>query len=250
MGVLEPLIHDTNIEDISWSGVGQIFVEHKIFKSLMSAITFESHEDLDDFVLRLSEHIKIPVTLRKPIVDATLPDGSRINIVFGREISRRGSNFTIRKFADTPLSILELIDFKSLSYEMAAYLSLIIEEGMNVFVVGETASGKTTLLNALTTFIQPNQKIVSIEDTPELQVPHANWLREVAKAASHGEAQVTMFDLLKAALRQRPNFILIGEIRGEEGNIAFGAMQTGHAVMSTFHASSVEKVIQRITGNP
>jgi flagellar protein FlaI len=250
MGVLEPLIHDIYIEDISCSGVGQIFLEHKIFKSVKSAITFESHEDLDDFVLRLSEHIRIPVTLRKPIVDATLPDGSRINIVFGREISRRGSNFTIRKFADTPLSILELIEFGSLSYEMAAYLSLIIEEGMNVFVVGETASGKTTLLNALTTFIQQNKKIVTIEDTPELQVPHANWLREVAKAGSNGEAQVTMFDLLKAALRQRPNVIMIGEIRGEEGNIAFGAMQTGHAVMSTFHASSVEKVIQRITGNP
>ena len=250
MGVLEPLIHDTNIEDISCSGVGQVFLEHKIFKSVRSAITFESHEDLDDFVLRLSEHIKIPVTLRKPIVDATLPDGSRINIVFGREISRRGSNFTIRKFADTPISILELIDFGSLSYEMAAYLSLIIEEGMNVFVVGETASGKTTLLNALTTFIEQNKKIVTIEDTPELQVPHANWLREVAKAGGNGEAAVTMFDLLKAALRQRPNVIMIGEIRGEEGNIAFGAMQTGHAVMSTFHASSVEKVIQRITGTP
>ena len=250
MGILEALIHDPNIEDISCSGVGQIFVEHKIFKSLKSAITFESHEDLDDFVLRLSEHIKMPVTLRNPIVDATLPDGSRINIVFGREISRRGSNFTIRKFAETPLSIMELIEFGSLSYEMAAYLSLIIEDDMNVFVVGETASGKTTLLNALTTFIQPNKKIVSIEDTPELQVPHANWLREVAKASSHGEERVTMFDLLKASLRQRPNVILIGEIRGEEGNIAFGAMQTGHAVMSTFHASSVEKVIQRITGNP
>ena len=121
-------------------------------------------------------------------MDATLPDGSRINIVFGREISRRGSNFTIRKFADTPISILELIEFGSMSYEMAAYLSLIIEEGMNVFVVGETASGKTTLLNALTTFIQQNKKIVTIEDTPELQVPHANWLREVAKAGGNGEA--------------------------------------------------------------
>ncbi|MDD5703745.1 MAG: type II/IV secretion system ATPase subunit [Dehalococcoidales bacterium] len=250
MGVLEPLIHDPNIEDISCSGVGQIFLEHKIFKSVRSGITFESHEDLDEFVLRLSEHIRIPVTLRKPIVDATLPDGSRINIVFGREISRRGSNFTIRKFSDTPLSILELIEFGSLSYEMAAYMSLIIEEGMNVFVVGETASGKTTLLNALTTFIQQNKKIVTIEDTPELQVPHANWLREVAKAGGNDEAPVTMFDLLKAALRQRPNVIMIGEIRGEEGNIAFGAMQTGHAVMSTFHAASVEKVIQRITGNP
>jgi flagellar protein FlaI len=252
MGVIEPLIVDPNIEDISCSGIGPIFVEHKIFKSLASAIVFETHEELDDFVLRLSEHIKKPVTLRRPIVDATLPDGSRINIVFGREISRRGSNFTIRKFAGIPLSIMELIEFGSINYEMAAYLSLIIEEGMNVFVVGETASGKTTLLNAITTFIPINNKIVSIEDTPELQVPHSNWLREVANASGGEEkgARVSMFELLKAALRQRPNVIVIGEIRGEEGNIAFGAMQTGHAVMSTFHAASVEKVIQRITGNP
>jgi flagellar protein FlaI len=190
--------------------------------------------------------------LRNPIVDATLPDGSRINIVFGREVSRRGSNFSIRKFTETPLSILELVEFGSISYEMAAYLSVVIEDGMNLFVVGETASGKTTLLNAITTFIPQSHKIVSIEDTPELQVPHANWIREVSRAPGQGDkgASVSMFDLLKAALRQRPNVIIVGEIRGEEGNVAFGAMQTGHEVMSTFHASNVEKLIQRLTGNP
>ncbi|MCJ7521225.1 MAG: type II/IV secretion system ATPase subunit, partial [Dehalococcoidia bacterium] len=211
-----------------------------------------SHDDLDNFVLNLSESIKKPVTLRKPIVDATLPDGSRINIVFGRDVSRRGSNFTIRKFGETPISIMELIEFGSLDYEMAAYISLIIESEMSMFVVGETASGKTTLLNAVTTFIPLRSRIVSIEDTPELQVPHANWIREVAKAPVPGEhkAQVDMFDLLKAALRQRPNVIIVGEIRGVEGNIAFGAMQSGHEVLSTFHASNVEKLIQRLTGNP
>jgi flagellar protein FlaI len=252
MGTIDVMIKDTYIEDISCSGLGSIFLEHKIFKGVKSAITFESHEDLDDFVLRLSEQIKRPVTLRNPIVDATLPDGSRINIVFGREVSRRGSNFTIRKFSETPLSIIELIEFGSINYEMAAYLSVVIEDGMNLFVVGETASGKTTLLNAVTTFIPMSHKIVSIEDTPELQVPHANWLREVSRAPGQGDkgANVSMFDLLKAALRQRPNVIIVGEIRGEEGNIAFGAMQTGHEVMSTFHASNVEKLIQRLTGNP
>jgi len=252
MGAMDVMIKDTYIEDISCAGLGPIFLEHKIFKGVKSAITFETHEDLDDFVLRLSEQIKRPVTLRNPIVDATLPDGSRINIVFGREVSRRGSNFTIRKFTDTPLSIIELIEFGSISYEMAAYLSVVIEDGMNLFVVGETASGKTTLLNAVTTFIPLSHKIVSIEDTPELQVPHANWIREVSRAPGQGEkgASVSMFELLKAALRQRPNVIIIGEIRGEEGSIAFGAMQTGHEVMSTFHASNVEKLIQRLTGNP
>jgi flagellar protein FlaI len=252
MGTIDVMIKDTYIEDISCSGLGTIFLEHKIFKGVKSAITFEVHEDLDDFVLRLSEQIKRPVTLRNPIVDATLPDGSRINIVFGREVSRRGSNFSIRKFSETPLSIIELIEFGSISYEMAAYLSVVIEDGMNLFVVGETASGKTTLLNAVTTFIPLSHKIISIEDTPELQVPHANWIREVSRAPGQGDkgASVSMFDLLKAALRQRPNVIIVGEIRGEEGNIAFGAMQTGHEVMSTFHASNVEKLIQRLTGNP
>jgi flagellar protein FlaI len=252
MGVIEPMIRDNYIEDINCSGVGHIYLEHKVFKGIQAAVAFESHDDLDNFVLCLSEQIRTPVTLRSPIVDATLPDGSRINIVFGREVSRRGSNFTIRKFGGTPLSILDLVDFGSLNYEMAAYLSLVIEEGMNMFVVGEAASGKTSLLNAVTTFIPLKHKIVSIEDTPELQVPHANWLREVAKATIPGErkAEVDMFDLLKAALRQRPNVIIVGEIRGEEGTIAFGAMQTGHEVLSTFHASNVEKLIQRLTGNP
>jgi flagellar protein FlaI len=150
------------------------------------------------------------------------------------------------------LSILELVEFGSLDYRMAAYLSVVLEEGMNVFVAGETASGKTTLLNAITTFVPSASKVVTIEDTPEIQVPHQNWIREVSKAPRKGEqgAAVTMFDLLKAALRQRPNLIIIGEIRGEEGNIAFGAMQTGHTCMATFHAASVEKLIQRLTGNP
>jgi len=249
---MEPMLRDNYIEDINCSGVGNIFLEHKIFKGLQSSVVFEDHEDLDNFVLRLSESIRKPVTLRDPILDATLPDGSRINIVYGREVSRRGSNFTIRKFGGTPLSILDLIDFGSLNYEMAAYLSLMIEEGMNLFVVGEAASGKTSLLNAVTAFVPLKHKIVSIEDTPELQVPQGNWIREVAKAPAPGEAkvQVDMFDLLKAALRQRPNVIIVGEIRGEEGTVAFNAMQTGHQVMSTFHASSVEKLIQRLTGYP
>jgi len=252
LGVLEPMIQDPYIEDISCSGLGPLFIEHKIFKGLRSAVTFSSYEELDKFVLQLAERIGKPVTLRNPIVDATLPDGSRINIVYGRDVSKRGSNFTIRKFSGTPLSILELIELGTLDYMMAAYLSLVIEEGMNVFISGETASGKTTTLNALTTFIPPDAKVVSIEDTPELQVPHKNWVREVVRGAKSDEkaAEVTMFDLLKAALRQRPNVIIVGEIRGKEGNIAFQAMQTGHAVMATFHAASVEKLIQRLTGDP
>jgi flagellar protein FlaI len=251
LGILESMVHDPYVEDISCSGLGTIFIEHKIFHSLKTIVDFSTIEELDEFVLRLSERIKKPVSFRNPIVDATLPDGSRINIVYGRDISKRGSNFSIRKFSDVPMSAIELIEIGTLDYSMAAYLSIVIGEGMNVFVSGETASGKTTTLNALTTFIHPNAKVVSIEDTPELQVPHKNWIREVVQTTkAESDSEVTMFDLLKAALRQRPNEILVGEIRGPEGNVAFQAMQTGHSVMATFHAASVEKLIQRLTGNP
>lgn len=250
MGVLEPLIKDPYIEDITCDGLGHIFVEHKIFESLKSPMGFNEHEFLDRFMLRLSEKIGKPVAYSTPIVDATLSDGSRINLVFGQDISKKGSNFTIRKFNETPLSILELIEFGTLDYSMAAYLWIMLNEGMNLFVCGETASGKTTTMNAITAFIPSNSKIVSIEDTPELQVPHKNWTREVTRGRGKGGADVGMFDLLRAALRQRPNEIIIGEIRGEEGNIAFQAMQTGHSVISTFHAASVEKLVQRISSAP
>lgn len=251
MGALEPVLRDQHIEDISCSGVGSLFIEHKIFKGLKSSISFKTTEELDDFVLRMAERIKKPVTYRNPIVDATLPDGSRINIVFGSDVSKTGSNFTIRKFASTPLSIIDIVNSGGIDFTMAAYLSLMAGEGMNIFVSGETASGKTTLLNALSVFVPPDAKIVSIEDTPELQVPHPNWVREVVRGSlSDTDSAVTMFSLLKAALRQRPNLIVVGEIRGEEGAVAFQAMQTGHQVMATFHASTVEKLIQRMTGNP
>ena len=251
MGPLEPLISDPWIEDISCSGIGPVYIEHKIFGGLKSSINFDTHEELDDFVLKLAEKMKKPVTFRSPIVDATLPDGSRINIVYGGDVSKNGSNFTIRKFMGIPLSIVDICNSGAMTWQMAGYMSLIVEEGMNFFVSGETASGKTTLMNALMTFIRPDAKIVSIEDTPEVQVPHPNWTREVVRGQmSQGGGSVDMFSLLKAALRQRPNEIIIGEIRGEEGNIAFQAMMTGHAVCATFHAATVEKLIQRVTGVP
>jgi flagellar protein FlaI len=251
-GLLAPFLHDKYIEDISCSGLGHIFIEHKIFKSVQAAVLFDTEDELDQFVIWLGEWIKKPVTVRNPIIDASLPDGSRINIVYGTDVSKRGSNFTIRKFSGVPTSIMELIEFGTLDYMMASYLSFVLEEGLNMFVAGATASGKTTTLNAITTFIKPDKKIVSIEDTPELIVPHHNWIQETTRGSSKENtgAEVGMFDLLRAALRQRPDRIIVGEIRGEEGAIAFQAMQTGHGVMSTFHAASVEKLIQRLTGSP
>ena len=252
MGVLDPLIADPYIEDISCAGLGTVFIAHKIFGSLKSTITFSNMDELDEFVIRLAERVGKAVTIRQPIIDATLPDGSRINIVYGRDVSKRGSNFSIRKFSEVPLSIFDLVEFGTTDYMMLAYLSLAVGLGMNIFIAGESASGKTSLLNAVTVFIPPQSKIVSIEDTPELQVPHHNWIREVVQTTKSDDTSgaVTMFDLLRAALRQRPNEIIVGEIRGKEGNVVFQAMQTGHSAMSTFHASTIEKLIQRITGDP
>jgi flagellar protein FlaI len=253
VGMLKPFINDRYIEDITVDGVGPVFIEHKIFKGLKSVVGWQNTDELDKFVIKLAERTRRPITYRNPIVDSTLPDGSRINIVYSTDISRKGSNFTIRKAMDDPISILKLVEFKTCDYTVAAYLWICIENGLSLFMSGETASGKTTSLNAMTTFIPPENKIVTIEDTPELQIPHKNWTREVSKGKGKGEGEggdVTMFDLLRAALRQRPNQILVGEIRGVEGSVAFGAMQTGHPVLSTFHAASVEKLIQRLCGDP
>jgi len=257
LGILHPFVLDPYIEDVGSDGVGPVYIEHKIFGSLKSVIEFKKEEDIDNFVVKLAERVGKPITYKNPIVDTTLPDGSRLNIVYGGDITLKGSNFTIRKFTEVPYSILDLIERGTLNYEMAAYLWVLIENKMSLFVSGETASGKTTTLNALTTFITPNFKVVSIEDTPELQVPLPHWTREVSRVSERGVqmgegtgSDVTMFDLLKAALRQRPNFIIVGEIRGAEGNIAFQSIQTGHPLMSTFHAGNVEKLLQRITGPP
>ncbi|HIH75417.1 MAG TPA: type II/IV secretion system ATPase subunit [Methanosarcina sp.] len=257
VGFLDPYINDNKIEDITCNGLGPIFIEHKVFKGLRSVIEFNDNDALNQYIVRLAERIGKPITFKNPIVDSTLPDGSRINIVFGDDISKNGSNFTIRKFADIPFSILQVIKGGTLDYRMAAYLWILIGEGMSGFICGETASGKTTTLNGITAFVNPESKLVSIEDTPELQIPHRNWTRETTRGSTRGAgigegsgSDVTMFDLLKAALRQRPNYILVGEIRGVEGNVAFQAMQTGHPVMSTFHAATVEKLIQRLTADP
>jgi len=248
-GKLEPLVRDPYIEDIHTLGVGPLWIVHKIFGMLKTNIEFTSEEELSKYVIKYSEIVERPVSEARPISDAILPDGSRVNFIFGKDISLHGSSFTIRKFTAKPISITQLISFGTISPEEAAYLWLAIEHGMNLFVVGETASGKTTTLNALTTFIRPDWKVYSVEDTPELNIPHEIWQRLVTR--QHGkQTDIEMYDLLKAALRSRPNYILVGEIRGKEGFVAFQAMQTGHPVMSTFHAGSLTQLIERLTGDP
>ncbi len=250
VGILEPFLRDPYIEDISCRGVGSIYIVHKIFGAMESNLGFKNEAELDEFIIKLGEKIGKPITHARPVVDATLPDGSRINIVYGKDVSLHGSNFTIRRVAKIPISVTQLIKWGTFNEYIAAYIWMMLSEGMSVFICGETASGKTTSLNAISAFIRPNYKIVTIEDTAEVVLPHPNWVRELTRDTGKPESSVTMFDLLRAALRQRPNYIIVGEIRGAEGNIAFQAMQTGHPVMATFHAANLERLIQRLTNPP
>lgn len=249
-GPLEPLLSDEMLEDIHSIGLKHIHMDHKVFGMVTSNIRFREREMLSRYLRAMSERIGRPVSDNKPIIDGALLDGSRINIIFSDDVSMLGPSFTIRKFAEETISIIQLIKWGTISSQVAAYIWICLEYGMSVLVSGETASGKTTTLNAILPFIDHNVKIYSAEDTPEVKVRHKIWQRLVTRDSKNEESRVEMFDLLKAALRSRPRYIIIGEIRGVEGATAFQAMQTGHPVIATFHASSIVKMIQRFTGDP
>jgi len=248
-GPIECFMRDPYIEDIHLIAGENVHLIHKVFGMIKTNIII-SKKDAPLFAKLLSEKMNAPVSEGQPIVDGVLPDGSRGNIIYSSDISKRGPSMTIRKFTETPISITELINWGTLSSGIAAYLWICLQYGRSFFMCGGTASGKTTTMNALVPFIPYQKKIYTTEGTPELQVPHTVWQRLLTKTAGPKEGQVDMFDLLRAALRSRPDYIIPGEVRGAEGNIVFGAMQTGHPVMTTFHASSVTKVIQRFTGDP
>lgn len=249
-GPIEPIIRDPYLEDIHSIGIVGVFIVHKIFGMMKTDLSFGSEEALDQWLRSMSERIGRPVSDAKPIADGALPDGSRINIIYSLDVSKRGSSFTMRKFSEVPVSIIELIMWGALSSEMAAYMWMCLENGMSIFFSGETASGKTTMLNACLPFVNPTAKIFTAEDTPEVLPPHPVWQQLITREDGPPESRVDTFALLKAALRSRPNYIIVGEIRGAEGAVAFQGMQTGHPVMATFHASAVTKMIQRLTGDP
>ena len=246
-GFIDGFLADPLLEDVSIPGAGNIYVYHKLYGPLESNLVV-SRNDVDRFLRNVSERYGKVLSFTHPIIDIHLPDGSRFNVVFGEDISLKGSNFTIRKFPEEPISVAQLISWGTFTPELAAYLWMLFDVGVSAFVNGETASGKTTTLNALTSFITSDSKLISIEETPEVSVLHRNWIREVTRL--HTGTKVTMFDLLKAALRQRPDYIIVGEIRGEEGRVALQAIETGHPVLSTMHAGSLGQLFQRLTSDP
>jgi flagellar protein FlaI len=254
-GKIDPLMKDHLIEDVSADGVNiPLYVWHRLYESLPTNILFKDATELDSFIVRLAYLAGKNISIASPILDASLPEGSRVQLTYGNEVTRRGSTFTIRRFKVDPLTVSDLIAFKTLSSEMAAYLWYVIENRASVMVAGGVAAGKTTMLNCLSMFIKPEMKIVSVEDTQELNLPHENWIPSVVRTGfghqDKGGGSITLFDLLKAAVRQRPDYIIVGEVRGEEAYTLFQAMATGHLGMSTIHAESVDAVINRLGSEP
>lgn len=252
-GKIDPLMKDHLIEDISADGVNiPIYVWHRIYESLPTNIIFESEEELNSFTVRLAYLATKHISLASPILDASLPDGSRVQLTYGNEITRRGSTFTIRRFRADPLTISDLILLNTLSSSMAAYFWYVIENRASVLVAGGVAAGKTTMLNCLSMFIKPEMKIVSVEDTAELNLPHQNWIPSIVRIGfgTGNAGEITLFDLLKTAVRQRPDFIIVGEVRGKEAYTLFQAMATGHLGMGTLHAESVNATLNRLMSEP
>jgi archaeal flagellar protein FlaI len=253
--ILEPLLQDRNIEDISCDGVNiPIYVYHRDPKlgSLRTNRVFSRGDDLDSFVNKLSERCGKTITVAKPLLDGSLPDGSRVQSTLGSDIARHGSNFTIRMFTEKPLTPVDLINFGSCDLKLMSYLWFLIEHEASMLISGGTASGKTSILNVLSLFIKPQLKIVSIEDTAELRLPHAHWVPEVARQSisNEGEGQVDMFELLRESLRQRPDYIIVGEVRGREAYVLFQQMAVGHSGLATIHAENFVKLLDRLTTAP
>jgi flagellar protein FlaI len=250
LGPLEPVMRDPANEDIHVIGPHECHVDHSVYGMLSTTVDFGTSEEYDQWLKNMGERIGDPLSDSDPIVDSTLPDGSRLNVIYSDDVSVKGPSLTIRQSEDEPLSIFQITKWGTLSPELAAYLWLCLENEQTVFVVGETASGKTTTLNSIMSFIPRDAKIYTAEDTAEVLPPHDTWQKLLTRESDEEGAGVDMFDLVAAALRSRPDYIIVGEVRGEEGRMAFQAAQTGHPVMLTFHASDIVSMIQRFTGEP
>lgn len=257
-GPIDVLMRDPFIEDISCDGPHQpIFVYHRKHESLTTTIRFRNHDHLDSFVIRMAQRSGKHISIAEPILDATMKDGSRLQATLAKEVSTFGSTFTIRKFRDVPFTPIDLVRFGTMSPSMLAYLWMIIQYHMSAIYAGGTASGKTTAINAIMVFIPPQNKVVTIEDTREIKIPQPNWIAGVTRggfgprdAGGKQAGEIDMFQLLKNALRQRPEYIIVGEVRGAEAYSLFQAMATGHAAYGTMHADSVDAVIHRLESEP
>jgi len=269
-GRIDTIVRDRLIEDISCNGPNApVYVYHRFFESVKTNVVFEEVE-LNNFILRLAQLSGRHISILQPIRDAALPDGSRINMTLGKEVTKKGSTFTIRKFRSDPISPVEIMILHTSDARIFAFLWILIEYGRSLLISGGTAAGKTTLLNAISMLIKPENKIVSVEDTPEINLAHTNWIQAVTRVgfgegggsvsgvsglsgisgSGKSAGDINLYDLLIAALRQRPDFIIVGEVRGEEAYTLFQAISVGHATMGTIHAASMPELLARAESQP
>jgi flagellar protein FlaI len=258
-GMIEVPMHDFQVEDISCDGVNvPLYIYHRNYGSIRSNLRFTRSSDLDYFVVWLAQKCGKHISVAQPMLDATVPDGSRLQATLGTHVTKRGSSFTIRRFRENPYTPIDLVKFKTLSIDMMAYLWIAVEHGESMLVCGGTASGKTTTLNAVLLFIPPEMKIITIEDTRELNLPHENWVPTLTRsgygmkniATGRAAGEIDMFDLLVAGLRARPQYLMVGEVRGPEAYVVFQAMATGKTAYTTFHAESVQAMVHRMENDP
>lgn len=250
---VDPLLRDFFIEDIECNGANTpIFVVHRIFRSIRTNLIFKDLKKLTNFVEKIAQRAGKYISYANPILDGTLPDGNRVNATYTKDITSRGPTFTIRKFTKTPWAPPELVSLGTLSPEMVAYLWILIEHKMNILIIGGTSSGKTTLLNAIAFFIPPESRVVSIEDTREINLPRENWLPSVERTSigTKGVGDIDLFTLLRSSFRQNPDYVIVGEVRGKEAYVLFQGMASGHSSISTIHADSVDTVIKRLETPP
>lgn len=251
---LEPFMQDPYLEDISCDGIGiPLYIYHKDprFGSMRTNRAFATKEEIDRFVIKVAERCGKSISVAKPLLDGTLPDGSRVQATLESDIARRGSNFTIRKFSEKPLTPVDLLKYGSCDLTSMAYFWLALEYGLSMMVSGGTASGKTTILNALSFFIKPQLKIVSIEDTAEIRLAHPHWISQVARVPiATSRKDIDLYELLRESLRQRPDYIVVGEVRGKEAYVLFQQMALGHGGLSTIHAENFSKLVDRLTTAP
>jgi flagellar protein FlaI len=254
-GKIDSLMRDPNIEDISCDGVNRpVYIWHRTFESIETNLQFESDEALDNLVVKLVHMSGKHVSSAFPIVDASLPGKHRLAVAYRREITPFGTAFTIRKFRDDPYSIIDLINIGTFTEDMAAYLWICLENRASVMVLGGTAAGKTTALNALGCLIKPGSKIMTIEETAELNLSHENWVSLISRQSyglgGSSVGEVALFDLVKTCMRHRPDLMIVGEVRGQEAYVLFQALATGHGGMCTMHAENVQSAVRRLTQKP
>lgn len=252
-GPIDPLFHDPFIEDITCGGSHKpIYVYHRRYEGLRTNVVFRDAEFLDGFVMKMVHRAGKHISAAHPIVDASLPGNHRLAALYKKEVTTMGSSFTIRKFREDPITVVDLINSDTLDVDMAAYIWFLLDNKKSLMVIGSTGGGKTTILNAVTGLINPSYKIFSVEDTAEINIPQENWFSLVSRASFGLESQgeVSLFDLLKSGMRHRPDYILVGEIRGEEAYVLFQALATGHGGMATMHADDSEAAIRRLMQKP